>query len=105
MIYLAFEYCDLIYWVCWQHFEDLVAYHFRNRAHDILVSCKAYMEGAVVGTVVVKDGVIEGGKVEKGGSSLFKTKVGQMMNILITNFTKNGSTDCEQFRTSISRPQ
>ncbi|KAJ0110923.1 hypothetical protein Patl1_02251 [Pistacia atlantica] len=82
-----------------QHFEDLVAYHFRNHAHDILVACKAYMEGAVVGTVVVKDGIIEGGKVEKGGSSLFKTKVGQMMNILITNFTKNGSTGCEQFRT------
>ncbi|XP_044502688.1 putative ubiquitin-conjugating enzyme E2 38 isoform X2 [Mangifera indica] len=83
-----------------KHFEDLVAYHFRKCAHDILVACKAYMEGAVVGTVVVKDGVIEGGKVEKGGSITFKTKVGQMMNILIANFTKNGSTDCEQFRTS-----
>ncbi|XP_044466308.1 putative ubiquitin-conjugating enzyme E2 38 [Mangifera indica] len=87
-----------------QHFEDLVTHHFRNHAHDILVACKAYMEGAIVGTVVVKDGVIEGGKIEKGSSSHFKTKVGQMMNILITNFTKIGCTNCEQFRTSVNRP-
>ncbi|KAL5864878.1 hypothetical protein ACOSQ3_002392 [Xanthoceras sorbifolium] len=86
-----------------QHFEDLVADHFRNRARDILITCKAYMEGAVVGSVVVKDGNPEVGEVEKSSIRDFKSKVGQMMNFLITNFTKNGSTDCEQFRTSAAK--
>ena len=83
-----------------QHFEDLVVNHFRNRARDILVACKAYMEGAVVGQVVVKNGIPEVDRAEGGSSSDFKNKLGQMMKILIINFTRNGSTDCEQFRPS-----
>ncbi|XP_057509759.1 putative ubiquitin-conjugating enzyme E2 38 [Actinidia eriantha] len=35
-----------------KHFENLVADYFRLRAHDILSACKAYMEGAEIGSVV-----------------------------------------------------
>ena len=30
----------------------------------------------------------------------FKAAVGRMMRSLVTNFIKNGSEDCEQFRTT-----
>ncbi|WJX30271.1 ubiquitin-conjugating enzyme, variant 2 [Trifolium repens] len=32
-------------------FEDLVKEHFRNRSHDIISACEAYMEGARVGSL------------------------------------------------------
>ncbi|KAJ4729807.1 putative Ubiquitin conjugating enzyme [Melia azedarach] len=86
-----------------KHFEALVADHFRSQARDILVACKAYMDGAVVGYDVVRDGVPEIGQADGGNSLEFKHKLGQMMNILVTNFTRNGATDCEQFRTSGGR--
>lgn len=40
--------CDLLF----QHFEDLVAGHFRERGHAILAACKYYMEGHEVGSKV-----------------------------------------------------
>ncbi|GAY55730.1 hypothetical protein CUMW_166410 [Citrus unshiu] len=80
-----------------KHFEDLVAMHFRNHAHDILVACKAYMEGAVVGHVNIKNGNPEVDQVKWSSSKEFKDKLGQMMKILVNNFTRNGSTGCEQF--------
>ncbi|THG07795.1 hypothetical protein TEA_009268 [Camellia sinensis var. sinensis] len=80
------------------HFEDLVAGHFRLQAHDILSACKAYMEGAEVGSVV--RGVVEdtNNKAEKNQPGEFKEAIARMMNSLVTNFNKNGSKDCEQFR-------
>ncbi|CAL5336757.1 hypothetical protein CsSME_00019700 [Camellia sinensis var. sinensis] len=81
-----------------KHFEDLVAGHFRLQAHDILSACKAYMEGAEVGSVV--RGVVEdtNNKAEKNQPGEFKEAIARMMNSLVTNFNKNGSKDCEQFR-------
>ncbi|XP_006654169.2 putative ubiquitin-conjugating enzyme E2 38 [Oryza brachyantha] len=35
-----------------EHFEDLVAGHFRERGHAILAACKYYMEGHKVGSIV-----------------------------------------------------
>ncbi|XP_071715780.1 uncharacterized protein [Rutidosis leptorrhynchoides] len=35
-----------------KNFEELVVRHFRNRVGDILMACKAYMEGAQVGCLV-----------------------------------------------------
>ncbi|XP_022738453.1 putative ubiquitin-conjugating enzyme E2 38 isoform X2 [Durio zibethinus] len=81
-----------------EHFEDFVAGHFRNRARDIIVACKAYREGATVGSVVVKDGVPDANKMEKGSSGEFKRKLLKMINAVIKEFVKNGSTDCEQFQ-------
>uniref|UniRef100_A0A0D9WE47 E2 ubiquitin-conjugating enzyme n=1 Tax=Leersia perrieri TaxID=77586 RepID=A0A0D9WE47_9ORYZ len=54
-----------------QHFEDLVAGHFRERGHAILAACKYYMEGHKVGCLVPSDD--ENGKqqedINAGGSS------------------------------------
>ncbi|XWS54178.1 hypothetical protein CRYUN_Cryun10bG0067500 [Craigia yunnanensis] len=85
-----------------KHFEDFVAGHFRNRAGDIIVACQAYKEGAMVGSVVVKDGVPDADKIEKGSSEDFKGTMPKMINAMVKEFVKNGSTDCDQFQTSRS---
>ncbi|XVF01996.1 hypothetical protein REPUB_Repub04eG0138200 [Reevesia pubescens] len=85
-----------------KHFEDFVAGHFRNRARDIVVACQAYKEGATVGSVVVKDGVPDANNIEKGSSEEFKGTMPKMINALVKEFVKNGSTDCEQLQTSRS---
>lgn len=76
-----------------QHFEDLVAGHFRTRAHTILSACRGYMEGVPVGSVSVEN-VPE----EKSESKAFKASVAKMVNGLVTNFSRYGATDCEQYR-------
>ncbi|XVF44268.1 hypothetical protein PTKIN_Ptkin02bG0106800 [Pterospermum kingtungense] len=83
-----------------KHFEDFVAGHFRNRAHDIIVACQAYKEGATVGSVVVKDGVPDANKIEKGSSEEFKGIIPKMINAVAKEFKKNGSAECEQFKNS-----
>ncbi|KAL6975837.1 E3-independent ubiquitin-conjugating enzyme E2 [Sarracenia purpurea var. burkii] len=78
-----------------KHFEEFVAGHFRLQAHNILSACKAYVEGAEIGSVV--KGRVED-KAEENHSTEFKGAVARMMNGLITNFGKNGTSDCERFR-------
>ncbi|KAL1366552.1 putative ubiquitin-conjugating enzyme E2 38 [Arachis ipaensis] len=80
-----------------QHFEDLVAGHFRTRARDILTACKLYSEGAPVGSVVYNLGPTVSNSTAKNQKE-FELAVHRMMNTLIAFFTKNGSTDCEEFR-------
>ncbi|XP_034701869.1 putative ubiquitin-conjugating enzyme E2 38 [Vitis riparia] len=82
-----------------KHFEDFVVGHFRQRAHDILVACKAYKEGSQVGSMV-KEGTQDVNEHEMSTSHEFKEAVGKMMKTLVTNFIKNGSKDCEQFQVS-----
>lgn len=55
------------------------------------------MQGAVVGHVNIRNGKPEVDQVKWSSSKDFKNKLGQMMKILISDFTRNGSTDCEQF--------
>ncbi|KAJ6878115.1 ubiquitin-conjugating enzyme E2 38 [Populus alba x Populus x berolinensis] len=81
-----------------KHFEDLVIGHFQNRAHNILVACKAYADGAIVGSVTVKDGVADVDKADMGASGEFKATVKKMINPLVANFTRFGSINCERFR-------
>ena len=79
-----------------QHFEDFVAGHFRLHGHNILSACRAYMEGAEVGS---EDR--ERTTDASGNNPIdFKAAVGRMMKSLVTNFIKNGSEDCEQFCTT-----
>ncbi|GFZ05668.1 hypothetical protein Acr_17g0012400 [Actinidia rufa] len=78
------------------HFEDFVAGHFRLRGHNILSACRAYMEGAEVGSADRERDPYAGGN----NPIEFKAAVGRMMKSLVTNFIKNGSVDCEQFRTT-----
>lgn len=87
----------LIVYFCFQHFENLVAGHFRVHGRDILAACKAYMEGAPVGSVT-KGQAPDIKAVEKSRSREFKEAVARMMNGLVTNFTKYGAQDYEQFR-------
>ncbi|CAK7323995.1 unnamed protein product, partial [Dovyalis caffra] len=81
-----------------KHFEDLVIGHFHIYAHDILVACKAYADGAIVGSVTVKDGAADVNRADKSSSGEFRATVKKMINALITNFTRFGSIDCERFR-------
>ncbi|KAG8642466.1 hypothetical protein MANES_12G089256v8 [Manihot esculenta] len=81
-----------------KYFEDYVIGHFHSRARDILVACKAYVDGATVGSVKVKDGVAEIDNEDRNASSEFKVTLRKMINVLITNFTRFGSIECEQFR-------
>ncbi|CAN0915043.1 Putative ubiquitin-conjugating enzyme E2 38 [Linum grandiflorum] len=83
-----------------KHFEVLVKGHFQQRAHDILIACKAYAQGSEVGRVTVKDGVADVSNAEKNGSTDFKGNVKKIIDILINTFSRFGSIDCERFRTS-----
>ncbi|XP_039034951.1 putative ubiquitin-conjugating enzyme E2 38 [Hibiscus syriacus] len=83
-----------------KHFEDFVTGHFRNCAHDILVACQAYGEGATIGSVVVKDGVLDPNKILQGSSEEFKGTIPKMINVVAREFVKNGSTNCKQFQAS-----
>ncbi|KAF7141142.1 hypothetical protein RHSIM_Rhsim06G0141900 [Rhododendron simsii] len=78
-----------------KYFEDFVAGHFRVRAHDVLSACKAYMEGAEVGSF---DKGVPHSNTAVTNRPDFKAAVARMMNGLVNNFMKNGSEDCEQFR-------
>ncbi|KAK9075498.1 hypothetical protein SSX86_003822 [Deinandra increscens subsp. villosa] len=75
------------------HFEELVVGHFSSRAHVILSACRAYMGGVQVGSTV--SGV---NSADKSGSKPFKAAVGRMINGLVSNFSRSGATDCEQYR-------
>lgn len=81
-----------------QHFEDLVAGHFRVHAYDILTACKAYTEGAEVGCSI-KKWLEEGDNAERPGSTNFRQEVAKMMKPLLKYFLNNGSKDCDKFQT------
>ncbi|KAB2615887.1 ubiquitin-conjugating enzyme E2 25 [Pyrus ussuriensis x Pyrus communis] len=79
-----------------KHFEDLVLGHFYNRARDILVACKAYMDGAQVGCLV-KGGVQDVDEGDKSCSQRFKTSVADHVPMIVAEFTRIGVKDCERF--------
>ncbi|PON84475.1 Ubiquitin-fold modifier-conjugating enzyme [Trema orientale] len=85
-----------------KHFEDFVVHHFRRRAPDILVACNAYLEGALVGSEINKDGGVVNQAESKCSSSKskFKSDVAGLMKVLVRNFVENGSpeTELESFR-------
>ncbi|XP_045801357.1 putative ubiquitin-conjugating enzyme E2 39 isoform X2 [Trifolium pratense] len=79
-----------------KNFEELVVGHFYSRAHDILASCKAYMEGVQVGCFV-KGGFQD---VDKGGrksSDKFKAGLLRYVKLLVQDFEKIGVKDCQKF--------
>ncbi|KAK9664204.1 hypothetical protein RND81_14G025800 [Saponaria officinalis] len=80
-----------------QHFEDLVAGHFRVRAVDIMTACQAYAAGAEVGCDV-KKWLEDGDNSPKLGSNNFRAEVSKMMKPLLKYFISNGSKDCEKFQ-------
>lgn len=80
-------------------FEDFVAGHFRLRARNILTACRSYAEGGPVGEVLHNAAQSSrNASVSAKNQKEFQAAVNRMMNTLIAFFTKNGSTDCEEFR-------
>ncbi|KAB1202971.1 putative ubiquitin-conjugating enzyme E2 26 [Morella rubra] len=79
-----------------KHFEDFVLGHFCNRAHDILVACKAYMDGAQVGCLV-KGGVQDVDVSDKSCSKRFKHSLAAYVDMLVKAFTQIGAENCEKF--------
>lgn len=70
--------------------------HFFNHAHDILVACKAYMDGAQVGCLV-KGGVQDVDEGDKSCSRQFQDSLAGYMNTLVKEFSQIGVEDCQKF--------
>ncbi|KAL4312282.1 hypothetical protein GQ457_01G004580 [Hibiscus cannabinus] len=81
-----------------KHFEDFVVGHFYGRAQNILVACKAYMDGAQVGCLA-KGGIQDVDEGDKSCSKKFKDSVAGCINMLVKEFTVLGVKDCEKFLT------
>ncbi|KAI3466116.1 hypothetical protein Pfo_022779 [Paulownia fortunei] len=79
-----------------KYFEDFVVGHFCKHARDILVSCKAYLDGAQVGCLV-KGGVQDVDEGDKSCSQQFKTNLGGFITILVNTFSQIGAKDCQEF--------
>lgn len=86
-----------------QNFEDLVKGHFCNRASDILVACKAYMEGAQVGCLV-KGGVQDVDEGDRSCSQRFKDSLSGYMNMLVKEFAKVGAKDIDKLLPPATTP-
>ncbi|KAJ6376375.1 hypothetical protein OIU76_025501 [Salix suchowensis] len=85
-----------------KHFEDFVLGHFINHANDILVACKAYMDGAQVGCLV-KGGVQDVDEGDKSCSKSFKDSLPAYVDMLVKQFSQIGVQDTENFQTSENR--
>ncbi|PIN22740.1 Ubiquitin-protein ligase [Handroanthus impetiginosus] len=79
-----------------KYFEDFVIGHFCKYARDILVSCKAYLEGAQVGCLV-KGGVQDVDEGDKSCSQHFKNNLAGFITVLVNTFTEIGAKDCQEF--------
>nr|GEV76947.1 hypothetical protein [Tanacetum cinerariifolium] len=71
-----------------KNFKDLVAGHFCNRAHDILMACKAYTEGIQFGCLHLR----ENGNKE-ACSIKFKNDVTSYIKRLVDAFNKIGAKE------------
>ncbi|KAG8364941.1 hypothetical protein BUALT_Bualt18G0051000 [Buddleja alternifolia] len=79
-----------------KYFEDFVVGHFCKHARDILVSCKAYLEGAQVGCLV-KGGVQDVDEGDKSCSLHFKHNLAGFITVLVNTFSQIGAKDCQEF--------
>ncbi|GFP78608.1 probable ubiquitin-conjugating enzyme e2 26 [Phtheirospermum japonicum] len=79
-----------------KHFEDFVVGYFCKNGRGILLSCRAYLGGAQVGSLV-KGRVQDVGAVSKSCSQEFKSSLALFMTTLINQFRTIGAKDCEEF--------
>ncbi|KAI3457461.1 hypothetical protein Pfo_014124 [Paulownia fortunei] len=79
-----------------KYFEAFVAGHFYKHARDILVSCKAYLDGAQVGCLV-KGGVQDVDEGDKSCSQHFKNSLAGFITTLVNTFSQIGAKDCQEF--------
>ncbi|KAF6997485.1 hypothetical protein CFC21_013702 [Triticum aestivum] len=78
-----------------KHFEDFVAGHFRKHGRNVLVACKAYLDGAQVGCLA-GNGVQDVDEGDKSCSLKFKTSLKRLFEELLMEFTVKGA-DCSKF--------
>ncbi|XP_042492124.1 probable ubiquitin-conjugating enzyme E2 24 [Macadamia integrifolia] len=77
-----------------KNFEALVEEHFRRHSHLILLACKAYMEGALVGCAF-GCGMTDQ-ECQKSSSTGFKIMLAKLFPKLVQSFAAKG-IDCSQF--------
>lgn len=70
--------------------------YFCKHAREILVSCKAYLEGVQVGCLV-KGGVQDVDEGDKSCSKSFKNNLAGYITTLVNAFTQIGAKDCQEF--------
>jgi ubiquitin-conjugating enzyme E2 O len=75
--------------------------HFSSRAHHILGSCKAYMEGVQVGCFD-KGGVQNVNKGKGRHASKLKAGLVGYVKTLVQEFEKIGVKDCEKFMSPLA---
>lgn len=80
-----------------KHFEGFVSDYFITRSRSILLACKAYMDGAKVGSISVVDGKAVMGNEKKCSRSL-QDNVRMILNSLIDEFSKLGVKNVDEFR-------
>lgn len=78
-----------------QHFEDFVVGHFCNRGRDILVACRAYMDGAPLRSV--KGGVKDVNMDDRGSSRRSRNALAVVLMLFSRHFTKIGAKDCGKY--------
>ncbi|KAK4420359.1 putative ubiquitin-conjugating enzyme E2 26 [Sesamum alatum] len=79
-----------------KYFEDFVVGHFCKHSRDILVSCKAYLDGAQVGCLA-EGGVQDVDEGDKSCSQQFKGNLAEFVPILVNRFLEIGAKDCQEF--------
>lgn len=84
-----------------KYFEDFVSAHFRLGSHKILSACKAYLEGAEIGSLINDNPEEAAVRNPNNHPGEFKGEVSRLINNLVSFFMKIGSPDCEQFRVHI----
>ncbi|XP_062013154.1 probable ubiquitin-conjugating enzyme E2 24 [Rosa rugosa] len=75
-----------------KHFEGLVMEHFTQRSENILMACKAYMEGVPIGCAVDFQKTDD----KEGSSTGFKIMLAKLFQKLMEAFSAKG-IDCNQF--------
>ncbi|KAM0939599.1 putative ubiquitin-conjugating enzyme E2, ubiquitin-conjugating enzyme/RWD [Dioscorea sansibarensis] len=76
-----------------KHFEDFVAGHFRKQGCTILRTCKAYMTGVPVGTVVTDSMQLDTSRIK---SSRFNSNLELLFEDLLEAFCTIGA-ECDEF--------
>ncbi|KAF9588429.1 hypothetical protein IFM89_010188, partial [Coptis chinensis] len=76
------------------HFEALVKEHFRSQSHSLLQACKAYMDGAPVGSAFSCANAAQ--DAQRSSSKGFKIMLAKLFPKLVSGFTDIG-IDCSQF--------
>ncbi|CAI9756477.1 unnamed protein product [Fraxinus pennsylvanica] len=76
-----------------KHFEEIVKVHFKGRCKNILLACKAYMEGAPIGYPFGDSKTKH--EYQRGSSTGFKIMLGKLFPKLVEAFSNDG-VDCSQ---------